>query len=111
MESSLTKKAILAGYAHSLSIETFAKNRLILVTAAGIISGIPVLDEEKSDLNVISLQTFNSAAVEALSEYGSSKEDFILLKDAHFEATSARIDLPALTVFCDQVIAATIGSY
>lgn len=46
MSLSLTKKAILTGYAHSISLKGFETNRLFLVTAAGIISGIPVFDEK-----------------------------------------------------------------
>lgn len=48
MSLSLTKKAILAGYAHSISLKGFETNRLFLVTAAGIISGIPVFDEKQT---------------------------------------------------------------
>lgn len=109
MEFSLTKEAILAGYAHALSMDTFKDNRLILVTAAGIISGVPVLDEEKNDLNIVTLQSINSSVVEALSEQGSSAADFILLKNARFEAATPSVSFPVLTVFCDQIIAASIA--
>ena len=43
MSLSLTKMAVLTGYANTISLKEFAKNRLFLVTPAGMISGIPVL--------------------------------------------------------------------
>ena len=109
MEFSLTKKAILAAYARALTVDTFKDNRLLLVTAAGIISGIPVLDEEKSNVNIVTLQSLNSSVVETFSEQGSSEVDFILLKDARFEAAARSVSFPVLTVFCDQIIAASIA--
>ena len=48
MSLSLTKMAVLTGYANTISLKEFAKNRLFLVTPAGMISGIPVFDEENS---------------------------------------------------------------
>lgn len=44
MSLSLTKMAVLTGYANTISLKEFAKNRLFLVTPAGMISGIPVFD-------------------------------------------------------------------
>lgn len=115
MSLSLTKMAILAGYAHSISLKGFETNRLFLVTAAGIISGIPVFDEETDNLNVTVAQTLNSAALEAVSKADSPDEErstgsgeFILLKDARFEATTPVVNFPILTVFCDQVIAVSL---
>lgn len=105
MSLSLTKKAILAGYAHSISLKGFETNRLFLVTAAGIISGIPVFDEKTDNLNVTVAQTLNSAALEAVSKADSPDEErsagsgeFILLRDARFEATTPVVNFPILTV-------------
>lgn len=72
MSLSLTKMAILTGYAHSISLKGFETNRLFLVTAAGIISGIPVFDEETDNLNVTVAQALNSTALEAVSKADSS---------------------------------------
>ena len=117
MSLSLTKMAILAGYAHSLSLKEFETNRLFLVTAAGIISGIPVFDEETDNLNVTVAQALNSAALEAVSKADSPDEErsagsgeFILLRDARFEATTPVVSFPILTVFCDQIIAVSLGT-
>lgn len=117
MSLSLTKKAILAGYAHSISLKGFETNRLFLVTAAGIISGIPVFDEKTDNLNVTVAQTLNSAALEAVSKADSPDEErsagsgeFILLRDARFEATTPVVNFPVLTVFCDQIIAVSLGT-
>lgn len=43
MSLSLTKMAVLTGYANTISLKEFAKNRLFLATPAGMISGIPYL--------------------------------------------------------------------
>lgn len=117
MSLSLTKVAILAGYAHSISLKGFETNRLFLVTAAGIISGIPVFDEETDNLNVTVAQTLNSAALKAVSKADSPDEErsagsgeFILLRDAQFEATTPVVNFPILTVFCDQIIAVSLGT-
>lgn len=117
MSLSLTKMAILAGYTHSISHKEFANNRLLLVTAAGIISGIPVFDEETDNLNIGIAQALSSAALEAVSKAASSDEEcspvdgsgeFILLKDARFEAITPVMSFPVLTVFCDQIIAVSL---
>lgn len=117
MSLSLTKKAIFTGYAHSISLKGFETNRLFLVTAAGIISGIPVFDEKTDNLNVTVAQTLNSAALEAVSKADSPDEErsagsgeFILLRDARFEATTPVVNFPILTVFCDQIIAVSLGT-
>lgn len=60
MSLSLTKMAVLTGYANTISLKEFAKNRLFLVTPAGMISGIPVFDEENSNPNIAVAQTVNS---------------------------------------------------
>ncbi|WP_418328213.1 hypothetical protein [Ruminococcus sp.] len=117
MSLSLTKKAILAGYAHSISLKGFETNRLFLVTAAGIISGIPVFDEKTDNLNITVAQALNSAALEAVSKADSPDEErstgsgeFILLRDARFEATTPVVNFPILTVFYDQIIAVSLGT-
>lgn len=117
MSLSLTKKAILTRYAHSISLKGFETNRLFRVTAAGIISGIPVFDEKTDNLNVTVAQTLNSAALEAVSKADSPDEErsagsgeFILLRDARFEATTPVVNFPILTVFCDQIIAVSLGT-
>lgn len=117
MSLSLTKKAILAGYAHSIFLKGFETNRLFLVTAAGIISGIPVFDEKTDNLNITVAQALNSAALEAVSKADSPDEErstgsgeFILLRDARFEATTPVVNFPILTVFYDQIIAVSLGT-
>ena len=117
MSLSLTKMAVLTGYANTISLKEFAKNRLFLVTPAGMISGIPVFDEENSNPNIA--QTVNSSALRAVSKAASAEEEspqtgesceFILLKDARLETTSPVVNFPVLTVFCDQIIAVTLGT-
>ena len=97
MSLSLTKMAVLTGYANTISLKEFAKNRLFLVTPAGMISGIPVFDEENSNPNIAVAQTVNSSALKAVSKAASAEEEspqtgesceFILLKDARLETTS-----------------------
>ena len=115
MSLSLTKMAVLTGYANTISLKEFAKNRLFLVTPAGMISGIPVFD----DPNIAVAQTVNSSALKAVSKAASAEEEspqtgesceFILLKDARLETTSPVVNFPVLTVFCDQIIAVTLGT-
>ena len=117
MSLSLTKMAVLTGYANTISLKEFAKNRLFLVTPAGMISGIPVFDEENPNIAVA--QTVNSSALKAVSKAASAEEEspqtgesceFILLKDARLETTSPVVNFPVLTVFCDQIIAVTLGT-
>ena len=110
---------VLTGYANTISLKEFAKNRLFLVTPAGMISGIPVFDEENSNPNIAVAQTVNSSALKAVSKAASAEEEspqtgesceFILLKDARLETTSPVVNFPVLTVFCDQIIAVTLGT-
>ena len=75
MSLSLTKMAVLTGYANTISLKEFAKNRLFLVTPAGMISGIPVFDEENSNPNIAVAQTVNSSALKAVSKAASAEEE------------------------------------
>lgn len=117
MSLSLTKAAILTGYATALSCKDFETSRLFLVTPTGVISGIPASDEKKDDSNVSVSQTIISSALAVAFKDTSAEEkslhtdrEFILLKDARLETTSPKVNFPVLTVFCDQIIAVTIGT-
>lgn len=68
-------------------------------------------------MNVTVAQALNSAALEAVSKADSPDEErsagngeFILLSDARFEATTPVVNFPILTVFCDQIIAVSLGT-
>ncbi|MFR3857717.1 MAG: hypothetical protein ACLTYL_00315 [Faecalibacterium sp.] len=119
MSLSLTKMAVLTGYANTISLKEFAKNRLFLVTPAGMISGIPVFDEENSNPNIAVAQTVNSSALKAVSKAASAEEEspqtgesceFILLKDARLETTSPVVNFPVLTVFVTVVAVTLVAS-
>lgn len=69
--------------------------------------------------NIAVAQTVNSSALKAVSKAASAEEEspqtgesceFILLKDARLETTSPVVNFPVLTVFCDQIIAVTLGT-
>lgn len=87
---------------------------LVLITAAGQITGTPlqVSDElhtaDKSDLEGYVLDTIFSTASEVFAEHG--EDSFILLKDAVLNTPSGNISYRSLYVFTDDVIAATIAN-
>jgi hypothetical protein len=80
-------------------------------------AAFPCLMKKTDNLNVTVAQTLNSAALEAVSKADSPDEErsagsgeFILLRDARFEATTPVVNFPILTVFCDQIIAVSLGT-
>lgn len=116
MSGTFTKKLLLTAYAHGVAMDNFKGNKIFLVTPAGIISGIPVLEKDENDMNVAMLQAFNDSAVKIKAEISAEAtpadalSEYFVLKDVQIQKDgSATVSVPALTVFCDQIIGITIG--
>lgn len=111
------KKSLVLTLASLLSREEFKKNKLILVTASGIIAGVPVLKPNKDNNNPIfeliieaSKKLYNDKDMsEIIEKVDLGNDGYILLKDVSILNNNLCPKLHELAVFFDQIIAATIG--
>lgn len=119
------KKSVILGMANATTVDMLNGNSVILMTAAGMISGTLV---EKSDLESFdqtdkdSLTAFTVATLAQKSKEAFDKQSdselnvtgndgYIVLKDVHVTNLSGQtMFLGALTVFFDQIIGITLGS-
>jgi hypothetical protein len=83
---------------------------LVLITAAGQITGTPLLKADKN--NETENFLIDSVFLEAAETYKSisSDDSFILLKDAVLKTSTCDISYRILYVFTDNIIAASIGN-
>ena len=111
--------------ANATTVDMFKENSVILLTAAGMISGKLI---EKSDLESFdqtdksALSTFTVATIAQKSKEEFDKQSdselnvtgndgYIILKDVHVTNVSGqKMFFSALTVFFDQIIGVTLGS-
>ncbi len=119
------KKSVILGMANATTVDMFKENSVILLTAAGMISGKLI---EKSDLESFdqtdksALSTFTVATIAQKSKEEFDKQSdselnvtgndgYIILKDVHVTNVSGQtMFFSALTVFFDQIIGVTLGS-
>ena len=107
------KKNIVRAMAIAPTMDVFAGNKVILVTAAGVISG--VINQENPDqcenLGRAGLLTVLDNVVDSYGEENIDGNDgFVILSDVTMlTGTNNRVNLDTLIVFYDQIIAATIG--
>ena len=120
------KKSTIQTLAASLDLEELKKNRLIVLTPYGIITGIPVLDWDKEpsdehgiDLSYAVLPALLRRAWEAYDEEYSDAgapldgtDGCLLLKDVIISMPQSKNQLTfkSLFVYYDQIIGATIGN-
>ena len=87
---------------------------LVLITAAGQITGIPLqVDDElqagdKSDLEGYVLDSIFSTASKVFAEH--KDDSFILLKNATLNTLGGNISYQYLYVFTDDIIAVTVAN-
>jgi len=115
------KKDLIQYYSLFANSEKSGENKLMLVTAAGIIYGtlIQLNESEPKDTKDAELIAYitNQHAKEYCSKYQLSNDvslpggdGGIGLKDVSIKSANGTFCLPFLFVFYDQVIAATIGN-
>lgn len=99
----------------------FGKNQLILITAAGTISGelINDSDEEKSEFSSADVvaKFIDKAATDYKKEYEIPEDQWlagndgcVVLKNVTIRNGSSTTNIPVLAVFFDQIIAASVGN-
>lgn len=125
MNNSSLKKALILGMATAPTIETFQNNSLILLTAAGTISGTMLQNEDLKTLAdtdpnsaaAIAVATIARGSQKAFKKQEGSEHDvtgndgYLILKDVtvtNFSGVTTRMG--ALVVFFDQIIGATLGT-
>lgn len=113
----MNKKALIS-FLHKVGNTSFksedisisaTNDMLILITAAGQITGTPLLKADNPDAK----QTITDGIfLETAKTYSNeTKEDsFLLLKNAVLQTSSGAVSYRYLYVFTDDIIAATIGN-
>lgn len=117
------KKELIQKYSFLTTAEGMETNKVILVTAIGIIQGTFLqLPDESETSNTITNDLLMAKLTERFAEdYRSDNkiaEDEPLpgndggfcLKDVCIKSANATFNLPFLFIFYDQIIAATIGN-
>lgn len=113
----MNKKALISiiHHAGNMSIDTgtvsinATNNLLILITAAGQITGTLLREESEANLEERVADTIFLNVANAVAEH-ADEDSFILLKDAVLKTASCDITYRYLYVFTDDVIAASIGN-
>lgn len=102
-------------------------NKLILATAAGMIIGEPISDEDVSELKVedlnepskVTLKVLTSCAESCSEGYKkahnvdyplSGNDGYVVLKNATLKTLNAEYVLASFIVFYDQIIGVSIGN-
>jgi hypothetical protein len=129
MEHPSLKKAIIAGFWNGVTQENLKGNALALVTAAGIIEGYPVTQEESEALkqkknfaemsdkekSVCMTSILTDSAERVYDENYKvnhpvpGNDGYILLKNVTFRSANATYCLETLVVFFDQIIGVSFG--
>ena len=107
--------------------EGLTANKLILVTSLGLITGTPVLPDNRETADpecrndsrnskefatelISRLSEDFSSATGTTDEEISEDDGFVLMQDVTIKTSSACFALPVLAVFYDQITGATIGN-
>lgn len=119
------KKFVILGMANATTVDMFKENSVILLTAAGMISGklieksdLESFDQtDKSALSTFTVSTITQKSKEEFDKQSDSElnvtgnDGYIILKDVHVTNVSGQtMFFSALTVFFDQIIGVTLGS-
>lgn len=119
------KKSVILGMANATTVDMFKENSVILLTAAGMISGklieksdLESFDQtDKSALSTFTVSTITQKSKEEFDKQSDSElnvtgnDGYIVLKDVHVTNLSGQtMSLGALTVFFDQIIGVTLGN-
>ena len=116
MEIPSLKKFMLRHYEQIPGSTDFDYHTLVLVTAAGMICGTPVSeDEEDKEVDLLFKRNH-----ELVQEYRTTydiprgkklagTDGYIMLKDVTIMANNQNTRLSSLVVFCDEIIGVTVG--
>lgn len=119
------KKSVILGMANATTVDMFKENSVILLTAAGMISGklieksdLESFDQtDKSALSTFTVSTITQKSKEEFDKQSDSElnvtgnDGYIILKDVHVTNVSGQtMFFSALTAFFDQIIGVTLGS-
>lgn len=91
---------------------------LILVTSAGVISGLPVTEHEEKGTITSNLLDFIGTVIKEHKESNNIEDyklaegldGFFSLKDVTIRSGNSTYTLPFLTVFYDQIVGVSVGN-
>ncbi|SET71964.1 hypothetical protein SAMN05443270_1107 [Lacrimispora sphenoides] len=122
MDKPSLKKDLIYNFWNIADLKQLGTQRLQLVTASGLISGVPArlpVDTEYDEL--VGTQILAKYYVDAVKNYRSrhglsgtesvpGNDGAIVLQDVVITNTSGTIDIPFLVVFFDQIIGVSLGN-
>lgn len=118
MKKPSLKKFMIRNYEKLPGSKEFPYHKLILITAAGMICGMPVdedEDREKEEIGTLFQQNHESyqkyRRENDIPEHQTlpGNDGYIMLKDVSIMANNQITRLNSMVVFCDEVIGVTIG--
>ena len=116
MDNISFKKGTISSYCAIPSMESLENNSISVVTAAGIILGTPIQNEE-SDENIQVFNTINDTLEKKYRDKYDlqdkqlpGSDGFFTLKNVKLITPGDTIKFNVLNIFYDQVIAITLGN-
>lgn len=110
------KKFMLRHYEQIPGSSDFEYHKLILITAAGMICGTPVSEDEEDKEVGLLFKRNHDLVQDYRTTYDIPKQKrlagtdgYIMLKDVTIMSSSQNTRLSSLVVFCDEIIGVTVG--
>lgn len=90
------------------SIAIASGNKLIFATQSGLISGIPIFDDDDDILPI--QETYFKMFAKHRKSFKTDYLQSITLKDVSVSSANTNYNLPYLTIFMDKVLGVSIGN-
>lgn len=113
------KKNIVCGFTELLSSGNLKNHKLILFTSAGMITGLPVTEEDINNEDSVAsgFATLCKREVEFYktennlteSDYLPGNDGYFMLKDVEISTSVRNITIPIMIVFFDDIIGISLG--
>lgn len=110
------KKFMIRHYEQVPGSKDFEYHKLILVTAAGMICGTPVSEDEDNQEVGALFEKNHQMYLDYRKSYSipdkmplPDNDGYIMLKDVTIMAGNQNTRLNSLAVFCDEIIGVTVG--
>ncbi|MBD5449698.1 MAG: hypothetical protein HDR28_06010 [Lachnospiraceae bacterium] len=111
------KKTLIRIYSAIPFMDKLKDQKLIIITHAGIITGIPIakdecneIDNEMASMSLMCIEGYRKEHSIDESQPIDGNDGFISLKDVDFKSGALTCHFNILNVFFDQIVGITIGN-
>jgi len=111
MKAMSLKKHVILNFALSIGIEALEKNKLIVVTSAGVFTGKLNKEDKEDNSNhffSILLEKITDNFEGSLSNLAPD-DGYIVLKEAMLNSGGIKYNISRIVIFYDQIVGITIG--